>query len=299
MLANRDITVIIPYHNREQYIDEAIRSVQAQTLKPLEIIIVNDGSRGSARHYLDRYRSECTVVDLDTNVGAAAARNEGIRRAAGTFIAFLDDDDMWLPRKLEIQRRYMEDDPSCAAVHTAVWAFFNDQEDVLWNGNWSGPITLAQALTDGYWVSLQSILIRRDVLQDLGGLDPGFPISEDRDLIIRACAAGYRIECISEPLVRVRRQGQQSLTVDCWRTFAMDLKLCWKHRAHYYRAYGFRGFVSYVLEKLQIATRNTHYVERSMQFLMRWVKVRYQVRPDFREPVPEPNALDSAPVKTR
>jgi glycosyltransferase involved in cell wall biosynthesis len=299
VLANPDITVVIPYHNREQYIDEAVRSVRAQTLKPLEIIIVNDGSRESSRRYLDRYRSECTIVDLEKNSGAAAARNEGIRRARGAFIAFLDDDDIWLPHKLEVQRQYMEDHPSCAAVHSAVWAFFSNQEDVLWNANWSGPLTLAQALTDGYWVILQTTLVRRDVLLVLGGFDPRFPISEDRDLFIRACAAGYQIESISEPLVRLRRQGHQSLTAGCWRTFAMDLKLCWKHRADYYRAYGVRGFVSYILEKLRIASRNTRYLRGSVRLLMDWTKVSYKLRSDFREPVGGPNWLDSAAVKTR
>lgn len=299
MLANRDISVVIPYYNREKYIDEAIRSVQAQTLQPLEIIIVNDGSRESSRRYLDRYRSECTVVDLDQNVGAPAARNEGIRRASGTFIAFLDDDDIWLPHKLEVQRQYMEDHPSCAAVHCAAWAFSSDQEDALWSRDWSGPITLAQALTDGYFVSMVTTLVRRNLLSALGGFDPSFPIAEDRDLVIRCCAAGYKIESISEPLVRVRRQGHQSLTAERWRTFGTDLKLCWKHRGHYYRAYGFRGFVSYILEKLHIASRNTRYVDGSVRLLLRFLKVKYQVRSDFRDPVSGPEWLSSAAVKTR
>ena len=64
-----DISVVIPYYNREQYIDEAVQSVLAQTLKPLEIIIVNDCSRESSRRYLDRYADVCTIVDLPVNMG--------------------------------------------------------------------------------------------------------------------------------------------------------------------------------------------------------------------------------------
>ena len=86
--ATSDISVVIPYCNREQYIDEAIQSVLAQTLQPLEIIIVNDCSRESSRRYLDRYAGVCSIVDLPVNIGLAAARNEGIRRARGQFIAF-------------------------------------------------------------------------------------------------------------------------------------------------------------------------------------------------------------------
>ncbi|MGC9999173.1 MAG: glycosyltransferase family 2 protein [Bryobacteraceae bacterium] len=76
-----DISVVITYHNREQYIDETIQSVLAQTLKPLEIIIVNDRSRESSRKYLDRYAGVCTIIDLPANMGIGAAREEGIRRA--------------------------------------------------------------------------------------------------------------------------------------------------------------------------------------------------------------------------
>jgi len=103
---------------REQYIDEAIQSVLAQTLKPLEIIIVNDGSREDSRRYLDRYAGLCTVIDLPVNVGLAAARNEGIRRARAVH-CFLDDDDLWLPA-VGKQLRYMASTPM-RRVHGAAW----------------------------------------------------------------------------------------------------------------------------------------------------------------------------------
>ncbi len=85
----RDVSAIIPFYNREQYIDETIRSVQAQTLQPLEIIIVNDCSRESSRRHLDRYRDVCKVIDLPKNVGLGGSRNAGIRAARGQFVAFL------------------------------------------------------------------------------------------------------------------------------------------------------------------------------------------------------------------
>lgn len=87
MAAASDISVIIPYYNREKYIDEAIQSVLAQTLKPLEIIIVNDCSHSSSRKYLDRYADVCRIIDLEKNVGVAAARNVGIQAARGQFVA--------------------------------------------------------------------------------------------------------------------------------------------------------------------------------------------------------------------
>ncbi|MFY9682798.1 MAG: glycosyltransferase family 2 protein, partial [Candidatus Sulfotelmatobacter sp.] len=112
--ATSDISVVIPYYNREMFVDEAVQSVLGQTIKPLEIIIVNDCSRESSRRYLDRYAEMCKIVDLTENVGLAGARNAGIRAARGQFIAFLDDDDIWLPQKLEVQRQYMDEHPECA-----------------------------------------------------------------------------------------------------------------------------------------------------------------------------------------
>jgi glycosyltransferase involved in cell wall biosynthesis len=280
-----DVSVVIPYYNREKYIDQAVQSVLAQTLKPLEVIIVNDCSRESSRRYLDRYAETCRIVDLDPNVGLAAARNEGIRRARGRFVAFLDDDDVWLPKKLEVQRRHMDEHPECVAVHTAAWAFFLDQPDKLWSRDWPAPITLAQALTNDYCVLIPTTLIRSKAVGALGGFDSGFRECEDRDFVIRCCAAGYRIESISQPLARIRREGHESLTHNRWRIYRTDLKLCWKHRAFYFQAYGARGFLSFLLEKLRIASYDTRYIDRGVRLLLRLVKVKYQIRPGFREPV--------------
>jgi len=280
-----DISVVIPYYNREQYIEEAVQSVMSQTLKPLEIIIVNDCSRESSRRYLDRYASTCKIVDLDVNVGLAAARNEGTRCARGRFVAFLDDDDIWLPQKLEIQRRYMDEHPECAIVHAAVWLFFQTGRDEVFQRFGEGPMTLAQALTNGYWAIIPTVLMRSELIHAVAGFDVNYRECEDRDFIIRCCAAGYRVEGISEPLVRVRRQNQDGLTRDHWRIFRADLRMCWKHKKHYLQAFGLRGLLSFVLEKIQFPSSRTRYVDGAVRRILRFVTIKYQVRPDYRDPV--------------
>ena len=283
--ATSDISVVIPYYNREQYIDETIQSVLAQTLKPLEIIIVNDCSRESARRRLDRYAGVCTIVDLPVNVSAAATRNEGIRRARGQFIAFLDDDDLWLPDKLEVQRRYMAEHPRCDAVHSAAWAFYSDKPDKLIARDWPGPLTLAQALQPAYWVILQTLLIRADVMRALGGCNPRFRSVADQEFTIRCVAAGYRMEAIREPLARYRRQSHGSMSSRKWHMFFWDLRLCWEHRALYYRVYGVRGIVSFVLLTLGTALKNVRYAGGGIRLLIRLSALRWQVRRDYQEPV--------------
>jgi teichuronic acid biosynthesis glycosyltransferase TuaG len=281
-----DVSVVITYYNREQYIDEAIKSVLGQTLKPLEIILVDDCSRESSRRHLDRYGDVCKIIDLPVNVGLAAARNAGIRAARGKFIALLDDDDVWLPFKLEAQRDYMDEHPECSMVHSAYWAFFADGSEVLRILFPLGPMTLAKSLTDEYWVCPSTMLFRTDHVRSLGGFDPVFRQCEDRDFLVRLCAAGYRVEGIREPLIKLRRESHNSLTRNLWRIFQSDLKVCWKHRALYLRVYGMRGIVSYVLEKLYTASRTTRYVDGSVRLLLRFLKVRYRVKAGYREPVP-------------
>jgi glycosyltransferase involved in cell wall biosynthesis len=301
-----DISVIIPFFNRERYIEEAVQSVLAQTLQPLEILIVNDCSRESSRRYLDRYANLCRIVDLPVNVGLAGARNAGIRLARGQFIALLDDDDIWLPRKLELQRKYMEDHPECSGVHSAVWAMLPDQPDTLYRrfGTWwkpisevnwlapgepmAGPLTLAQALMNDNWVIPSTMMFRTEVVQALGGFDPHFRQVEDRDFIVRFCAAGYQIEGIYEPLAKLRREGHSSLTGRRWRIFRSDLKMCWKHRALFLRAYGWLGIVWFLVEKLQEPTFGIPYVYgavRRLYWIFRW---KCPIKSDYKEPVGSP-----------
>lgn len=280
-----DISVIIPHYNREQYIDQAVQSVLGQTLRPLEIIIVDDCSQESSRRYLDRFSDVCRIIDSPVNAGAAGSRNEGVRHARGRFVAFLDDDDVWLPHKLEVQRAYMDQRPECAIVHSTAWFFYKDAPDEYYKRFDPGPMTLAQAITNEYWAMMPTLLVRIEVWRALSGLDLNFRIAEDRDFVIRCCAAGYQVEGISEPLVRVRREGQEGLTPQHWFTFREDLRMCWKHRGYYVRAYGLRGILSFVLEKIQLPATKTRYVARVVRVLTRIIKIKYKLRPTYIDPV--------------
>jgi glycosyltransferase involved in cell wall biosynthesis len=294
-----DISVIIPYYNRESYIDEAVQSVLAQTLKPLEILIVNDASRESSRRFLDRYAKLCTIIDLPVNVGLAASRNAGIRAARGRFIALLDDDDIWLPRKLEVQRTYMEEHPECAGLHSAVWAMFPGRPETFYRrfGTWweptsdpladarAGPVTLSQALMNDYWAIPSTMMFRTEVVRAIGGFDQAFRQCEDRDFIIRFCAAGYRMDAIGEPLAKLRRQGQGSLTSRRWLIFRNDLKTCWKHKRLFCEAYGLWGIACFLLDKLQEPTFGIPRVYGGVRRMLWLAKRKCRIKSSYREPV--------------
>lgn len=286
MIAASDVSVIIPYYNREEFIDVTVQSVLAQTLEPLEVIIVNDCSRESSRRYLDRYADVCTILDLKVNVGLSGSRNAGIRAARGQFIALLDDDDYWLPEKLELQRKYMEEHPECSAATCSVSAFFSDRPDQLWTRFGPGPITLAQALIEEYWAVPSSLMVRKSALLAVRGFDERFRECEDRDFMIRFCAAGYRIEGIPKVLVRYRRTGQSSLSERRWRMFGVHIRIVWLHRALFYQVYGIRGMVNFLLGTLYKATNNTTYIHAVVKLIVRIVKLKWRIRPGYQEPVP-------------
>src|SRR5579863_9105280 len=284
--ATSDISVIIPFYNRERYMDEAVQSVLSQTLKPLEILIVNDCSSESSRKFLDRYAGVCKIVDLPKNVGLAGARNAGIRVARGEFIALLDDDDICLPNRLEVQRRYMEEHPRCSVVHSAVLAFFAKSPDELWWRFDPGvPMTLAQALRDEYWAVPSTLMFRTSAIRDLGGFDRNFRECEDREFLIRCCAAGYRVEGIREPLVRFRRTGQNGLSEQYWRMFRAHSRVVWKHKSLYYRAYGVRGAANFLLITLFMASGKTRYVDGAVRFLLKVYERKWIIKRSYLEPV--------------
>lgn len=96
---SRLISIIIPVYNREHYLAEAIESVLAQTYRPIEIIVVDDGSTDGTADVARRF-SETVRYFYQTNSGCGASRNTGIKKGVGSFLSFLDSDDLWVEEKL-------------------------------------------------------------------------------------------------------------------------------------------------------------------------------------------------------
>lgn len=104
---NELVSVIIPFFNNSKWLDEALESVYNQTIKPLEIIVINDGSNENIDNLKKKYLD--TIFVDKSNGGAATARNMGIELARGKYCAFLDSDDLWKENKIEKQLRNMMD----------------------------------------------------------------------------------------------------------------------------------------------------------------------------------------------
>jgi hypothetical protein len=127
------------------------------------------------------------------------------------------------------------------------------------------------------------MLIRADVLRALEGFDPRFRRAQDYEFMIRFAAAGYRMESIPEPLARIRRQGHECVTKNNCLMFLAHVGLCWKHKALYYRVYGLRGIVKYVLVSQEIHSRKVRYVGGAARLLLRFIPIKWKVRPNYEE----------------
>ena len=192
------ISVIMPAYNCKAYIGEAIESVLAQTYRNFEIIVV-DGSDDDTKSVLAPYLDKIAYLYQEPQ-GVATARNLGLQKAQGKLIAFFDADDVWLPEKLSIQVEAFLQHPEAGIIFSDNLNF--DESGVLrssackpmiegWFEKQRIPDTdlaygwLYQELLVGNCIGTCSILVRREVLNEVGIFDEAFRICEDYDLWMR------------------------------------------------------------------------------------------------------------------
>ncbi len=208
------ISVIIPTRNRPDELERALASVEAQDLDTrLEVIIVDDGSeppaQPSSRAGLPRVR----VLRNEESLGAAAARNRGVETAVAPLIAFLDDDDEWLPGKLELQIEAF-DDPAVDFCYTGFELYREEGRKRETFLPPEDPTTLADDLLTHDVVCLPTLVVRRALYDDVGGMDERFQAANDHDLCLRLASAGSGAP-ILEVLVHARSDmDRQSIRAD-------------------------------------------------------------------------------------
>lgn len=189
------ISVVIPSYNCEKYLGRAIDSVLDQTYPVLECIVVNDGSTDGTACLVASYAEQVVFIE-QSNQGASAARNAGIARAQGEYIAFLDADDYWHPTKLEKQARLLQDHPDLVLVSTRLSRHEQDdndhlQDEALSAQPYSSDIadihTDLLALLRNPYLGTPSVVVRADRAREVGGFDVRLPAAEDLDFYFRVC----------------------------------------------------------------------------------------------------------------
>jgi len=198
------ISVIIPTCNRVTFVCEAIDSVLAQTEKDFELIVVDDGSTDATAATVESYGERVRYL-FQSNAGASAARNCGIKNARGKLITFLDSDDLWLPKKLARQMAWMNAHPEIMLCYTdEIWirhgVRVNQKKIHAKAGGWIYPLCLPRCI-----ISPSSVLVRRELFEAVGVFDEQLPICEDYDLWLRV-ASRFEVGFLAEPLI-VKRGG--------------------------------------------------------------------------------------------
>ncbi|TKB75241.1 MAG: glycosyltransferase [Nitrospira sp.] len=201
------VSVVIPVFNGAPFVAKAVESVHAQSVKDVEILVVDDGSTDGTQAVLDQLQRTHGVTWFQQDHGGPArSRNRGIDAARGTWVALLDCDDVWLPDKLEAQLDLARAQPHVGVVHSD-FEVVDEQGLVLEHVR--GHVNaepLVTAFVGGHTALPSTLLIRRDILKKIGALNPALYGSEDADLSIRLYdVTGFA--CVDRPLVKKLQRG--------------------------------------------------------------------------------------------
>jgi len=208
------VSVVIPVYNGAAHLRQAIESVLSQTYAAVELIAVDDGSTDESPAVLQQYANRLTII-RQANAGVATARNSGIQRATGEFIAFLDQDDWWHPEKLERQVAVFREDDGIGLVHTDVAYFADEQKTFVLPPNPdTNPSSMVGNCFDrlllGNHITNSSVVVRRSMLDRYGLCNTSLKKNTvaDHDLWLRI-AKNSRVGFVDQRLTYFRIHAGQ------------------------------------------------------------------------------------------
>ena len=204
-ISNNKISIIIPTYNRGHLIERAVQSVLEQDYYNLEVIIVDDCSTDHTEEVVSNLDDpRIKFIKHSHNQGANAARNTGIKAATGEYIAFQDSDDEWMPGKLSKQIEAFQNAPDdIGVVYTAFWRIEGKQKtytpsaDVLKTDG-----LILEELLKRNFITTQSILVKKECLEEVGLFDEVLPRLQDWELLLRL-SKRYPFLFVDEALVNV------------------------------------------------------------------------------------------------
>ena len=206
-----DVSVIIPTYNRALLLRETLESLQAQTYRDFEAIVVDDGSTDNTGEVVQSFDQRFRYV-YQANRGRSSARNNGLSQARGRYIAFLDSDDLYLPCKLQVQVQCLEEHPEVGWVYSSTRNIDEQgrQGDSGYEATASGWIYPEIAFYIPLTVILSTVMVRREVMEAVGGFDQRMDRFEDTDMW-RRISRQYRALAISEPLIGFRAHAGNTM----------------------------------------------------------------------------------------
>lgn len=213
------VSVVIPTYNYGRFVGEAIRSVLAQTFTDFELMVVDDGSTDDTKEVVTSFNDARIKYIYQENLGVGAALNNGIKASIGEYVTILGSDDVYLPQNLELKAKLLDTRPDIGLVCSDLYVFDNDTGAILgrfWRDKkvshyWVDPERAArqplkELLYRGCFIMPQATMIRRTVLNEVGGFDESLPTHEDWDLFVRIILH-FSIQIIDMPLLKLRRHN--------------------------------------------------------------------------------------------
>jgi glycosyltransferase involved in cell wall biosynthesis len=197
-------SILIPAYNVDRYIAEAVESALSQTYRPIEVVIVNDGSTDGTHDAIVPYLDAPEVVYVDqANRGLAGARNSGFAASHGSLVALLDGDDTWMPERLDRCVRELRENPSLGWVTSDTYLIENGVRTQRKYRNYSESTVPPDRQLDE--IARRNFMfvggvIRRELFERYGTFDESLRQAEDYDLWIRFMLGGERVGLIEEPL---------------------------------------------------------------------------------------------------
>ena len=199
---NELVSVIIPSYKRSEMLPRAVKSVLAQTYKNIEVIVVDDNDpdslwRRDTEKIMSQFKNNHQVKYIchEKNKNGSVARNTGIKNASGSIIAFLDDDDEYLPTKIEKQVSFLLEHPEYRAVYSG-WIRANKKIIPTHQGDLSYDI-----LSGNNIIYTNVIMMWKKCAEEFGGWDESFNRNQEAAFLLRYFDAGYKIGVVSEALV--------------------------------------------------------------------------------------------------
>ncbi|MDJ0842743.1 glycosyltransferase family 2 protein [Crocosphaera sp.] len=204
------VSVIIPTYNAERTIVETIKSVQHQTFKDLEIIIIDDGSEDNTLSILSNLEEKRLTIYSSEHQGVSSARNLGITKAQGKWIAFLDADDLWTVDKIEKQVQVLQNNPQAKIAYS--WTSFIDEKgQLLWEGKplyFEGNV-YNELLIENFLASGSNALIEKKAIMEIGKFDSNLTIGEDWEFYVRL-AKKFKFSVVPERQILYRYLSSSS-----------------------------------------------------------------------------------------
>lgn len=191
------ISIILPIHNEEQFVESTIKSILSQTFQDFELIIINDGSTDGTYKAISRYAlndNRIIIINNTKNLGIAKSLNKGIAISKGEYIARIDSGDIAAPSRFQEQLAYFKKHKDTYVVGT--WAYLIDKERHI-IGEWCFPLILnCNALYKNVGVIHPTVMIKRTLFNKIGIYDPDCIATEDFELWARTLKNKFTIRNI-------------------------------------------------------------------------------------------------------